>query len=258
MRYIVIANVALYFLNLLSRGSLNFLELNPAAILRGEVWRVVTYALLPASGGIWLLVSCVFYYWLGGALESIWGSAKFTLYYVSGVLLSAAGYLLVYLIDGRTFEVAGATYVNTALFLAYALYNPDAVVRIYFLIPIKMKWLAWFEVGLYAVDVILNLTAGLIGMALLPVIALLNLFVFFAPLFHSKLERTRVHNRPQAIQFRKAVREQKRQQGYNHRCTVCGRTDTEFPELQFRYCSKCVGYHCFCEDHIFNHTHFTE
>ena len=65
-------------------------------------------------------------------------------------------------------------------------------------------------------------------------------------------------NRPQAIQFRKAVKEQKRQKGYNHKCSVCGRTDTDYPDLQFRYCSKCVGYHCFCQDHIFDHTHFTE
>jgi len=51
---------------------------------------------------------------------------------------------------------------------------------------------------------------------------------------------------------------QAQQQGYRHKCAVCGRTDTDYPDLQFRYCSKCVGYHCFCQDHIFNHVHFTE
>ena len=51
---------------------------------------------------------------------------------------------------------------------------------------------------------------------------------------------------------------QEQKQGYHHKCAVCGRTDTDHPELQFRYCSKCAGYHCFCQDHIFTHVHFTE
>ena len=54
------------------------------------------------------------------------------------------------------------------------------------------------------------------------------------------------------------VREQQKQKGYNHKCSVCGKTDTDYPNMQFRYCSKCAGYHCYCEDHIFDHVHFTE
>ena len=95
-------------------------------------------------------------------------------------------------------------------------------------------------------------------MSLVPVVALLNLFVFFSPNIHERADRVRARRRPEAVQFRRAVKEQQRQKGYNHKCTVCGRTDTDFPNLQFRYCSKCAGYHCYCEDHIFNHTHFTE
>ena len=71
----------------------------------------------------------------------------------------------------------------------------------------------------------------------------------------------RHQNSHQTIQFKSAVKQQRKkaqQQGYRHKCEVCGRTDTDFPDLQFRYCSKCAGYHCFCEDHIFNHTHFTQ
>ena len=45
---------------------------------------------------------------------------------------------------------------------------------------------------------------------------------------------------------------------YHHKCAVCGRTDADHPELEFRYCSRCAGYHCFCQDHINNHIHFTE
>ena len=59
-------------------------------------------------------------------------------------------------------------------------------------------------------------------------------------------------------QMRQAVKQQTQEKGYHHKCAVCGRTDTDYPDLQFRYCSKCAGYHCFCQDHIFNHVHFTE
>ena len=97
--------------------------------------------------------------------------------------------------------------------------------------------------------------AGLWGLALLPIAAMLNLAVYFSPDFARKADQVKARNRREAVQFRRAVKEQKKQRGYNHKCEICGRTDTDFPDLQFRYCSKCSGYHCFCEEHIFNHTH---
>ena len=259
MRYIIGANVAVYFLSMFAgAGTLNFLAMDPAAVLQGEIWRIFTYVLLPTDGGFWLLISCFFYYWLGEALERIWGSAKFTFYYVSGALLTALAAILVYFIDGISYPIYGATYVNSAMFFAFAMFNPEAMVHIYFIIPIKMKWVAWFEAALYAVSVIQFAMGGLWGMALMPIIAMLNLFVFFSPVFFRKADQVKAHNRPQAVQFRKAVKEQQKQKGYNHKCCVCGKTDTDYPNMQFRYCSKCEGYRCYCEEHIFNHVHVTE
>ena len=259
MRYIVGANAVIYLLSLFARGgSLNFLCMDPASVLRGELWRIVTYVLLPTNGGIFLVISLFFYYWLGESLERLWGSTKFTVYYVSGTLLTALASLLAYLIDGTSVPIYGAVYVNTALFLAFALNYPDAMVNIYFIIPVKMKWLAALEGILYALSVVTAIAARMWGQALMPIVALLNLFVFFSPDFRRRAETVRSHHRREAVQFRRAVKEQQRQKGYHHKCSVCGRTDTDYPDLQFRYCSKCAGYHCFCEDHIFNHTHFTE
>ena len=259
MRYIVGANAVIYLLSLFARGgSLNFLCMDPASVLRGELWRIVTYVLLPTNGGIFLVISLFFYYWLGESLERLWGSTKFTVYYVSGTLLTALASLLAYLIDGISVPIYGAVYVNTALFLAFALNYPDAMVNIYFIIPVKMKGLAALEGILYALSVVTAIAARMWGQALMPIVALLNLFVFFTPDFLRKADRVKAHTRPQAVQFRRAFKEQQRQKGYHHKCSVCGRTDTDYPDLQFRYCSKCAGYHCFCEDHIFNHTHFTE
>ena len=172
--------------------------------------------------------------------------------------MTALASILAYLIDGISVPVYGATYVNTALFFAYALYNPDAMVRINFIIPIRMKWVAWFEAALYAVSVIRYAMSGLWGMALMPIVALLNLFVFFAPMFQRKAAQVKSHSRPQAVQFRKAVRELQQSRATTTSAASGARRTRDYPNMQFRYCSKCAGYHCYCEDHIFNHVHFTE
>lgn len=259
MRYIVGANALFFVLSLFAgSGTLDFLTMHAGRVLHGEIWRLVTYVLLPSSGGIWLLISLMFYYWLGQSLEQMWGSAKFTLYYVSGVLLTSLGALLAYAIDGISVPIQGAGYVNMAMFFAYALSFPDAVVNLYFIIPVKMKWLAILDAVYFAAGVFQYVRLGLWGMALMPLIAILNFFIFFSPDFHRRADQIKYRVRPQAVQFRRAVKEQQKQKGYHHKCSVCGRTDTDYPDLQFRYCSKCAGYHCFCEEHIFNHVHFTE
>ncbi len=258
MRYIIGANIAVYLLNLFSQGGLHFLAMDTNAVLHGEIWRLFTYVLFPTSGGFWLVISCMFYYWLGSALESIWGSSKFTFYYLSGTLLTSVAMVIAGLISGASYYAMGADYVNLAMFFAYAMYNPDAMVRLYFILPIKIKWLAWVDGAFFALGVVQALLARNWGGAIIPIMALMNFFVFFAPAFHRKVDTVTAHHRPQAVQFRKAVKEQQKQRGYNHKCCVCGKTDTDYPDMQFRYCSKCQGYHCFCEEHIFNHVHYTE
>lgn len=101
MRYIVIANAALYILGLFDRSGMLYqvLFMDPQAVLHGQIWRLVSYVLIPSSNGFWLIISLMFYYWLGESLERLWGSTKFTVYYLSGTLLSALAVLLVYFID---------------------------------------------------------------------------------------------------------------------------------------------------------------
>ena len=91
-----------------------------------------------------------------------------------------------------------------------------------------------------------------------PVEALLNFAVFIWPEVHYLAARTKRQYSPKTVQYKQAVKQQETEKGYHHKCAVCGRTDTDYPDLQFRYCSKCAGYHCFCQDHIFTHVHFTE
>lgn len=261
MRYIVAVNAAVYIISMFDRSGLlmQTLAMDPSSLLHGQIWRILTFVFIPTgSGPVSVMLSLFFYFWLGEAMERIWGSTKFTVYYVGGMLLSVAASILALFLDGFAVPLYGAGYVNAALFFAYALTYPDAMVRLFYIIPIKMKWLAIVEAVLYALGVLQGIRMGLWGMALTPIVAMLNLFIFFSPNFYRRADQFQARHRSEAIQFRKAVKEQKRQKGYNHKCEVCGRTDADYPDLQFRYCSKCSGYHCFCEDHIFNHVHHTE
>lgn len=263
MRVIVAGNVAVYVLMLLTQSNdvnaLNFLTFNLHALLRGEIWRLVTFVFVPAySSPFSLLISLYFYYWIGSTLEREWGTARFNLYYWSGVLLTVIGALLASAITGGNFAVAGTSYVNLSMFLAFALLFPNTQVLLMFIIPVKMKWLAYIDVGLFAAGIIRAILVRNWGGVILPVMALLNFLIFAWPTLQGWAQRQQYQHSRQAVNFKKAVHQQQKQQGYHHKCAVCGRTDTDYPELQFRYCSKCVGYHCFCQDHIFSHVHFTE
>ena len=263
MRYIVIGNVVVYILSLLSRNAdataLDFLAFNLNGLLHGEVWRLVSFVFVPGYASPFaLIISLYFYYWIGSTLERQWGTAKFNLYYFSGVLLTVIGTVLASLISGTNFTIVGTEYVNLSMFLAFALLFPDTQVLLFFIIPIKMKWLAIIDGVLFAVEIISSLTAGYWAGVVLPIVALLNFFAFIYPEVHYFAERKKYQHSRQTVHFKQAVKQQQQQRGFHHKCAVCGRTDTDYPDLQFRYCSKCAGYHCFCEDHIFTHVHFTE
>lgn len=267
MRVIVIGNVAVYVLMLLTQANdanaLSFLTFNFNALLHGEVWRLVTFVFVPAySSPFALLISLYFYYWIGSTLERQWGTAKFNLYYISGALLTVLGVVLASLITGNPYlTAAGTGYVNLSMFFAFAFLFPDTTVLLFFILPVKMKWLAYLDGALFAFDIIKAIGAHNWAGVVLPIVALLNFAVFIWPEVHYLKERTKYQNSRKTVQFRQAQQQQAKQaqqQGYRHKCAVCGRTDTDYPDLQFRYCSKCVGYHCFCQDHIFNHVHFTE
>ena len=267
MRVIVIGNVAVYVLMLLTQANdanaLSFLTFNLNALLHGEVWRLVTFVFVPAySSPFALLISLYFYYWIGSTLERQWGTAKFNLYYISGALLTVLGVVLASLITGNPYlTAAGTGYVNLSMFFAFAFLFPDTQVLLFFIIPIKMKWLAYLDGALFAFDIIKAIGAHNWAGVVLPIVALLNFAVFIWPEVHYMADRAAYRHRPQTVQFKRAAQQQQKQeqkQGYHHKCAVCGRTDTDHPELQFRYCSKCAGYHCFCQDHIFTHVHFTE
>ncbi len=263
MLYIVIGNAAVYLLYMLTgydMSKLAFLNFNLSGLLHGEIWRIVTYIFVPDYGGIfWMLVALYFYYWIGSTLERQWGTVKFNFYYFGGVLLTVVGTILASLISGQYgLTVSGTAYINLSMFLAFALLFPDTQVLLFFIIPIKMKWLAIVDGGFFLWGILAAAIRGSLVGVIVPIFALLNFAVFIYPELHFFTQRKKFQHARQTVQFKQAVKEHQQQKGYRHKCAVCGRTDTDYPDLQFRYCSKCAGYHCFCEDHIFSHVHFTE
>lgn len=266
MLYISIGSAIVYLMSVFAKNYVlyNLLCFNRAAIFRGQIWRLFTYPLtLLQDNFLFQFITLLCYYSLGQAMERSWGTLKFNLFYLTGVVLMD----IYSLIFGCT---ASVYYLNMSLFLSYATMYPQSSFLFFFVIPIKAWVFALFDLVL----VFLGLFSLPFGPEnLFPLIALANYFLFFGkdvlnviPVsWMANLRRlfrktsVRKGKGPKVIPFPSAGSYEATtatpKAPYTHRCTVCGRTDVTNPELEFRYCSKCKGYYCYCEDHINSHVH---
>ncbi len=252
MLAIVACNVIVYVLDMVSQGSLSpLLYFSRYYILHGQLWRLITFVFVPDSQGlIWFVLSMYFYWFIGTNLEREWGAGKFTIYYCTGVVLS--------ILCGLCTGYASMSYVNLSLFLAFATLFPNLQFLVFFIIPVKAKWLAWLDGALLAFSFISSLVTFQWWSAVLIVVSMLNYLIFFWSDLMYYVRRQKRSTSRQAMNFKRAAQAKKEVKGYIHKCAVCGRTDTDYPDLEFRYCSKCVGYYCYCMDHINNHVHITQ
>jgi len=265
MKYIVFISAAVFITNMLysmqarSQSFLTLLIFSPDLILRGEVWRLITWAFIPLnSSPLFTAIMLYFYYFIGTTLEREWGTAKFTVYYIFGVLLNIVyGVIMRYAF--LVIPLLVPNFLNLSMFFAFAALFPNYEIRLFFIIPIKMKWMALINAGFFAYSIIAELISGHVGMALLPLVALLNFFIVCGEDVMNNIRPLRARASPGTINFKKAAKKVRREQAekaYRHKCEVCGKTDTDNPGLEFRYCSRCNGFHCFCIDHINSHVHF--
>ena len=272
MMYIAIGNLIVYFITMIdpSQSVYRWLYFDRDAILHGQVWRLFSYVFtyLNDYGVVNTLLSFVMlfcYYQIGKMLEQSWGVLRFNLYYLCGVIFMDIGGLL---LGGN----ASTYYLNLTLFLAVATLLPELRFLLFFMIPVKAKYLAWVYFGLTfynlirgVITMLQGLNSGYVYLAwLFPIIALANYFLFFGGSIRNLL--------PDNLRYRKVktkiekpnpnwaanYRSKTGEAPYRHKCEVCGRTDTQYPNLEFRYCSRCAGYHCYCLDHINNHVHIAE
>lgn len=253
MLYVVVGNLIVFLFDQFSMSSFSsLLAFDAASILKGEVWRVLTFIFVPIPGNIiTLALSLYFYYFIGSTLEREWGSAKFTLFYFAGVLINIGiGFLVGY---------ATMTYVNFSLFFAFATLYPDMQFLLFFFLPVKAKWLAWLDAAFFLLEMYQYGATGNYLYMLLPAVAVLNYFLFFWSdiwrYLRRNVQRSRRQHSKQTINFKAAQKKARETKGYLHKCAVCGKTDADDPTMEFRYCSKCDGYYCYCMDHINSHVH---
>lgn len=272
MKILVIVQIVVYaasFLSELSFGnSLSYyLYFIPAAIFQGQLWRLVTWLVIPnASNPFMLLLSCYFYYWIASMLERQWGSTRFTLFYLIGAVLSVVFGLGLSLLQPQLAGVGMnlSYYLNLSIFLILATMFSETQVMLFFFLPIKMKWMALIDVVLIIADAVDWIRMGAWTLALVPLASIINYFVFTWPFWRMKLGVAKHRADPTVINFKKAqqhaqkTQQAQQAQGYRHKCSVCGVTDAIEPDMEFRYCSKCDGYHCYCINHINNHIHIHE
>ena len=269
--YIIICYVIGYLLTYMNPSLLSMMSLDVSKILQGQIWRLVTWVIYPPSTGNFLLfaISILFFYYpIGTSLERTWGSFRYTLYIFSGLLFVLIAAFITYfvtggfvVIDGMTYMIGGSVfttyYLSLSVFLAYAACYPDMQILLWFVIPIKMKWMAWVYGAIIVYNMISYVRVGLWVMAV-PILASLLNFVlfFFSNRNMHRYNPKEVHRRRE---FKKAMAQSRVNPATGgitkHKCAICGRTEKDDPNLEFRFCSKCNGNYEYCQDHLFTHQH---
>ena len=285
MLYIVLGNALVYFMSAVAQNYVLYdaLCFDRNAILQGQVWRLFTYVFTSFSAEsniIMIVISYLCYFSIGKAIENAWGTFRFNLFYLSGVLMMdifamCFGGILIsvngHAIDFSMIYRAMGSSLNLTLFLSYATLYPNNHFLLFFIIPVKAWIFALVYLIITAYDIFsLSFPVFCFPHNLFPLVSIANYLLFFGKdvfnllpaawginarrLFQKKkTKKTGTIPFPSAGSYQATVATPTAP--YTHKCTVCGRTDASDPDLEFRYCSRCNGYYCYCEDHISNHEH---
>jgi hypothetical protein len=241
--YIVIGQVFVLLGAMFQLLDLNLIVLVPRLVMHGEWWRLLTFPffLAPPTGSfgpIFTAFALYMFYMMGGALEGYWGAFRYNLFLFLGYALTV----------GAAFVTPGSAVTNLFLagsvFLAFAYLNPDFEFIIFFILPVKVKWLALIAWVGYGVSFFLGEWP-----ARLQILASVgNFLIFFAGDIFWGVRRGQRAMARKAQEFAEAGEPR-------HKCHTCSRTDRTNPELDFRYCSKCAGDLCYCSEHLQAHEH---
>lgn len=270
---------------------INYMTLNPYAIfMKGQVWRLFSWILIPPDQfSLLTIITLIFYYSIGKTLERTWGDWLYNVYIFSGMFFTFIAVSLIFVyyllrynqlsIPFETMpgvlEVFGISntygtqnaleylmlgvsrgvstyYINMSIFLAFAATFPEIQILLMFVIPIKMKYMGIA----YAALLIYECVVGSAAMRVIIVASLLNFIVFYL------IQRRRLHGSMRA-RVKQAARRHEFKQEYHreasaiskHKCAICGRTEADGADLEFRFCSKCNGNYEYCKDHLFTHKH---
>lgn len=260
---LIVGFVVGYIIEIVQPDALYLINLNPAKIMQGQIYRLLTWVIMPPGGAsLLIIITLMFYYSVGRSLENTWGDFRYTLYILSGILFTDIGVVGTYLVmrlagqgQAAAFfaEYSGTStyYLCMSMFLAYAFMFPDMQVLLYFIIPIKVKWLGYLDIAYLILSV---LSYGMMGdyAGMVTVIMSVLNFILFYFLMKGRTRVTPAHKKRKRA-YKKEVRQT--QILTRHKCAVCGQTEEDNPNLEFRYCSRCKGNYEYCSNHLFTHQH---
>ena len=263
MKYLIVLYAGGYFLYMINpMFYLNYLVLDWGAVLHGQIWRLLTFLMQPPSASIFMVALLLYiYYMIGMQLENALGTFRFNFYLLTGIVLHIVASLIVYLTTGMVISPS-VEYLNLSFLFVFAMLFPDAPVLLFFAIPIKGKWIALID-GFYFLWAIISpflpaYKGTGYGAMMAALASILNVLIFYL------LSRNMHAYSPKEVKRRRDYQRKVQQaqkpehvyeNGARHKCAVCGRTELDDPNLEFRYCSKCNGNYEYCQDHLFTHTH---
>lgn len=252
-----------YLIEMVQPDAIYAINLNPEKIMHGQIWRLITWIVMPPDGlSIFLIFTLMFYYFVGRSLENTWGDFLYTLYVVSGILFTDIGivgsYLVLLATGQNQMAQVFALYSNTStyylcmsLFLAFAFLFPDMQVLFFLIIPIKVKWLGYVDIAYLIFSILSYGTMGYYAGMVTVIMSVLNFILFYY------LTRKRKAMSPSHRKRKRAYKREVRQTQIltRHKCAICGQTEEDDPTLEFRYCSRCKGNYEYCDKHLFTHEH---
>lgn len=278
MRYVLglyIIGYIIYFMSVAMNFDIygQYLMLDIDKVLSGQIWRIFTFLIQPPDVSVLFLIFFLYlYYMIGEALEAVWGSFIFNMYFLLGVIFNILSVVIIYAVTKSIYGVGYSypitlTYINQSLFFAFAALYPNTQLLLFFFIPIKVKWLGIFEGVLMGYQVLKCVVEGVRDKSILSVamgvsiaVAMANFLIFFLITRHHKrispqMARTRSNYRRTMNRSREDARERVNNGIARHKCAICGRTELDDDTLEFRYCSRCVGNYEYCSEHLYTHTH---
>lgn len=240
-----------------------YLMLDFGKIAQGQVWRLVTFLIQPVANlDFFIIFSLYLYFMIGNTLENTWGAFRFNLYFFSGVLFNILACGIIYAVTGLPFPMP-LDYINQAMFFAFAALYPNVQMMLFFVLPIKIKYLAIMYGVLFGYNVYKVISAGAWWYGLAMLVAIANFLIFF--LLTRNYKKFSPQQAKRRANFKRQVRNANNPDNVvqfrgktavtRHKCAVCGRTELDDENLEFRFCSKCDGNYEYCMDHLYTHEH---
>lgn len=224
-----------------------YLSLDFNMIAKFQLWRFITFMMTPIDENIILaLLMLYIYYICGKAVENIIGTVRFNIFMIMGIILIILSSFIYYLFTGIPINVFHIDYLNTSIFLIFALLRPEDSIMLYFVVPVKAKWFSLIILGFFVVGIVSSF--GRIE----AIATLINVVIYMIFFEANIIRRRKRKNFKKNVNFSKTKTDEKIAK---HRCNICGKTDLTNLDMEFRYCSKCTGMKEYCEEHIHSHEH---